>query len=82
MQIPESVIACRKAFEGQFMQPKFYRGIDIQEELIEAGLDAEDDSFYCRLSASGYLDCTDWSGPYVTIDDAANALVEMYGDDS
>lgn len=28
---------------------------------LESGLDL-DKGFYCRLSANGYLDCTDWAG--------------------
>lgn len=82
MEIPESVIACREAFADSFMKPKFYRGESIQSEILESGLDLEDEGIYCRLSADGFMDCTDWSGPYATIDEAANALVEMYGDDS
>lgn len=31
-----------------------------------------------RYSASGYLDCTEWIGPYNTEDAARNALIEMY----
>ena len=32
----------------------------------------------CRLSAPGYMDCTDWSGPYDTLENARLAIVEMY----
>ena len=35
--------------------------------------------FYCRLSASGYLDCTDWSGPFQTENEAVAELISMYG---
>jgi len=34
--------------------------------------------WYGRLSASGYLDCTDWSGPYSSEDEADEALNDMY----
>lgn len=34
-----------------------------------------------RYSANGYLDCTDWCGPYATEDEALRACREMYGDD-
>ena len=71
----------REAFKGSFMQPECYRGRDIQEAIMEAGLDCEDNGIYCRLSASGYLDCTDWSGPFETIDEAAQCLIDLYGDD-
>ncbi len=66
--------------KGWFMKPQCYVGIGIQEQILEAGLDLEDDKFYARLSASGYLDCTDWSGPYDSIEDAAAGLLELYGE--
>ena len=36
--------------------------------------------WYGRLSAPGFLDCTDWSGPYRSSRAAYDALDEMYGD--
>ena len=68
------------AFADSFIKPQAYRGVDIQEAIMEAGLDLEDDKIYCRLSsADGYLVCTDWSGPYDSLEEAAQALIEMYG---
>ena len=71
----------RETFRGSFMQPQCYRGSDIEEAILEAGLDCETDGIYCRLSASGYLDCTDWHGPFATIDEAAQCLIDTYGDE-
>ena len=34
--------------------------------------------WWARLSASGYLDCTLWSGPHDTREAARKALSEMY----
>ena len=68
------------AFATSFMKPQCHRGADIQEAIMDAGLDLEDDAFYCRLSANGYLDCTDWSGPHATIEEAAQALLDLYED--
>ena len=34
--------------------------------------------WYGRLSAPGYLDCTDWSGPYQSEQEADDALNGMY----
>lgn len=34
--------------------------------------------WYGRLSAPGYLDCTDWQGPYETEDEAIKALCDQY----
>ena len=40
-------------------------------EEIEAG-------WYGRLSAPGYLDCTDWQGPYTTADEALKDVMDEY----
>jgi hypothetical protein len=45
----------------------------------EDGQECED-GFYCRLSAPGYLDCTEWSGPFETEEEAVAELLRMYGD--
>lgn len=37
--------------------------------------------WFARMSAPGYLDCTEWCGPFETEEDAINHLSEMYGDD-
>ncbi len=37
--------------------------------------------WYARLSAPGYTDCTDWSGPYASEREAHEALSDMFGDD-
>ena len=37
--------------------------------------------WYGRLSAPGYLDCTDWSGPYQSEEEAEEALNDMYDGD-
>ncbi len=66
-------------FADSFMKPYIYKGELIEWELMQAGLDAEPDSFYCRLSAPGYMDCTEWDGPYETEWDAVNALIQNYG---
>ena len=49
--------------------------LEGQEELEEVC-----EGFYCRLSAPGYLDATEWSGPYDTRDEALSALVDMYAE--
>ena len=41
----------------------------------------EDDGRYvARLSAPGYLDCTDWTSPHEREIDAVIELFELYGD--
>lgn len=73
----EAMGEAHEAIDG-FMRPKFYLGADITDALMESGLDAEDDAIYCRLSADGYMDCTDWHGPFNSVVDAADALIELY----
>ena len=34
----------------------------------------------CRLSAPGYMDCTEWSGVFETEKEAAECLLKEYGD--
>lgn len=38
--------------------------------------------FFCRLTAPGYMDCTDWSGPYDTLAEAREAIENMYDVDA
>ena len=38
--------------------------------------------WYARLSAPGYLDCTDWMGPYKTAMKARAAVMDFYEVDS
>jgi len=35
--------------------------------------------WYARFSAHGYMDCTDWDGPYETEHAALSALAESHG---
>ena len=37
--------------------------------------------YFCRLSAPGYLDATEWSGPFDTEAEAEAHLLEMYGEE-
>ncbi len=39
---------------------------------------AEFTGWYARLSAPGYLDCTEWVGPYATAKGALDAVKEEY----
>lgn len=38
------------------------------------------DGMLCRLSAPGYMDCTDWT-PCESEEDALEQIAELYGDD-
>ncbi len=49
------------------------------------GVDVDDietiTGWFARLSAPGYMDCTEWQGPYDSKDEAIAALVDTYGED-
>ena len=75
----------REVFKGSFLQPEAFR-LDASTEyaqyaLAESGLDLEEGAIYARLSASGFLDCTDWSGPFQSVEEAAQHLIETYGEE-
>lgn len=70
----------REEFRDSFMQPQCYIGADVEDALMQSDMDCESEKYYCRLSASGFLDCTDWHGPFDTIEDSAIFLVETYGE--
>lgn len=76
-----AVERCTEAFRNSFMKPYAMQGKDDEMAIMESGLDLEDEGYYVRLSASGYLDCTDWSGPYATIEEGAQALLDLYADE-
>ena len=39
----------------------------------------ETSGWFARLSADGYLDCTEWMGPFDSPEDALKELSETYG---
>ena len=53
---------------------------EIQEACIEDGGDPGEleAGWYSRLSAPGYMDCTEWTGPFKTGDEALAYCMEMY----
>jgi hypothetical protein len=34
--------------------------------------------WFCRLSAPGYLDCTDWDGPFETLEEAKEHITNTF----
>ena len=60
---------------AEYLDKSDQRGIFPDEN------DPHNAGWHARLSAPGYLDCTDWIGPYATEDEALEALYELYGDD-
>lgn len=53
---------------GAFLEPN-----DPRHDIGEPG-------FYHRLSADGYMDCTEWVGPFDTQNGAVADLLSMYGE--
>ena len=50
-----------------------------QSEAFDGGeYDRPEAGWYGRLSASGYLDCTDWSGPFATHTEALAHVLYFY----
>jgi hypothetical protein len=71
----------REAFKDSFMQPEAFKlDASTEAELAESGLDLEEGAIYARLSASGFLDCTEWSGPFETLEQAAQHLIDTYAE--
>jgi len=72
----------RAAFSDSFLKPEAFR-LDESTEyaLAESGLDLEPGAIYARLSASGFLDCTEWSGPFDTVEAAGRHLIDTYAGD-
>lgn len=73
-----TIALMHETFKDSFMKPQAFFGADIESEVLEAGLDLEFDGIYCRLSAPGYLDRTDWHGPFESLSEAADHLLDMY----
>ncbi len=47
---------------------------------LDSNTKLEVPGIYARLSAPGFLDCTDWEGPFDDVAKAEKHLVETYGD--
>lgn len=58
----------------RFTQDEVKEFIDMGHEYLE---DAEA-GWYGRLSAPGYLDASDWQGPYETGEEALKAVMNFY----
>lgn len=79
MAISDDAREWLEAQNQEFMHPYAYK-FTRQQAREETGDEDARAGWYSRLSAPGYLDCTDWSGPYKSQDEAFTALYEMYGE--
>lgn len=69
--------------EGIFSYPAEYFNVaDVRRMHDAVDLDVETvTGWFARLSAPGYMDCTEWQGPYETEAEALADLADTYGDD-
>lgn len=64
-----------------FMHPQA-EAFGPQEAKEYADIDHDKMAWYSRLSAPGYLDCTDWSGPFKTEKEALQYIMDFYNVDA
>lgn len=62
--------------EGTVIYPSIAH--DIGEREYPDAEKEYKEGWCCRLSAPGYMDCTDWSGPFKTEKEARDYLIELY----
>lgn len=68
-----------------FMRPEVTKlthneAIEYCDDSDNPSMSGNDDcsGFYARLSAPGYLDCTDWSGPFKTEAEALAHIMDQF----
>ena len=72
---------------GSFLVPGDLVGDNPSPEDFRDYVDGEPEDFtrvkgwFARLSAPGYMDCTDWIGPYDTEEEAIEELDALYGEE-
>lgn len=64
-----------------FMKPKTSQGLASEHESQNLSDGTNLFGWWSRLSADGYLDCTEWLGPFDTEVEAIKALWGEHGDD-
>lgn len=70
-----------KQYEGVAIPAEVWGTLErfIEEEGIRANAEIVEGKWWVRLSAPGYMDATDWHGPFEDIE-AARAYVAEYWD--
>ena len=71
-----------------FMTPEYYHGVCVESPdgwiPDDGSVESQDaecrEGWLVRLSASGYLDCTDWHGPFDSQVEALIYLVDTYAE--
>jgi len=82
-QFMQPEITCKQVWfsvnDGEHFYPGDYFTKEEVEELHPVVEVEEEVGYGARLSASGYLDCTEWA-VFDSQEEAAEYLMEMYGD--
>ena len=65
--------------EREFMRPDV--AYMTADEAAEWTNDIPEAGWYWRLSAAGYLDCTEWAGPFTSEESAVADMLCTYGDE-
>ncbi len=47
-------------------------------DLVRETCEIVEGKVWARLSAPGYMDCTEWDGPYRTLEEARRAIADMW----
>jgi hypothetical protein len=70
---------------GSYLIPADLVGDNPEREDFRDYVDGEPleytrvEGWFCRYSAPGYMDCTDWIGPYETEEEAIEECEALYG---
>ena len=71
--------ACAMVPEIEYFSAEYALEImGLDPTMIEVGDDPPEEGWYHRLTMRGYLDATDYSGPYTTAWRALRACLDMY----
>lgn len=60
-------------YGDEYVIPHGYADLIDGETLEPCG-----PGYFARLTAPGYMDCTDWAGPYDTLEEARAYILETY----
>ncbi len=93
-EIDEDYFVVAETKAGTFAFPADFIGVSEERSLAGHELDSCRDfleseateakvvfGWFGRMSAPGYLDSTDWSGPFDSEEETEEHLEEMYGDE-
>jgi hypothetical protein len=70
---PFDVVTHENGESESFPHPIYAADLDEGDEIEHVR-----GKFWCRLSAPGYMDCTDWSGPFDTLAEARAHIRDLY----